>query len=369
MKRQWFRIENSTAAPNVAEIQIIDVIGSWDDDWFARNFGYDLGVTARAFVEALAALPESVDTLHVHINSPGGDVQGGINIANALRAQQTTKGRTVVSFVDGIAASIASVIAMAGTRVVMADNALMMVHNPWGGAIGDSAEMRKTADVLDKMRGQIVDTYRWHSSLSAEDLTALMDSETWMNADEAISAGLATEKVAAMQAAASLDPRGMAHLRVPDRYRASVDAFLKKSAEPPPAPGAASALDVVAACDAAQCSELVKELLTAGATLDQVQARILDATQQKAAAAARSTEITALCKAANMPTLADDYIAGGMPVALVKNQLTIITAKQDVVEIDASLKATPSAATKAAADLSPSAIYARRNPSTTKKES
>src|SRR5688500_3592917 len=98
--KSWFRFQNLAANPAVAEIHILDLIGGWDEDWIARNYGYDMGVTARAFVEQLAALADTVTTIHVHINSPGGDVQGGINIANALREQQTSKGRTVETFVD-----------------------------------------------------------------------------------------------------------------------------------------------------------------------------------------------------------------------------------------------------------------------------
>src|SRR5262249_31261956 len=152
--RQWFNIATSDETPTVADIHIIDYIGGWDDDWLARNWGYEMGVTAKQFVEDLAAIPAGVATLKVHINSPGGDVQAGINIANALREQQVSKGRTVETFVDGIAASIASAIAMAGSKVHMADNALLMVHNPWSLAIGNAGEMRKVADILDTMRNQ-----------------------------------------------------------------------------------------------------------------------------------------------------------------------------------------------------------------------
>jgi ATP-dependent protease ClpP protease subunit len=91
---KWFRIENSTDQPTDVDIHIVDVIAGWDDDWLARNFGYDMGVTARAFVEALAKLDANVTTIRVHINSPGGDVFAAMNIANALREQQMSKGRT-----------------------------------------------------------------------------------------------------------------------------------------------------------------------------------------------------------------------------------------------------------------------------------
>jgi len=361
-KRTWYRVEAKAADPTLAEIHIIDVIASWDDDWLARNFGYDLGVSARAFVEALAALPEAVSTIYLHINSPGGDVQAGINIANALREQQVSKGRTVETFIDGIAASIASVIAMAGSRVHIGDNALMMVHNPYSWAIGDAAEMRKVADILDTMRGQAINTYQWHSPLSAEALAALMDAETWMNADEAIANGLATDKVAGLTAAASIDPRAAARLKVPPHYADRVKAFLAPTVAapaPPPSREAESAAGVLRLCRAGDCLELAEELLAAGATGSEVEARVASARQAKADARTRSEQITALCVKATLPELSAGYIAGAMTIDAVKAHLTTLTARLDKVEIDGSLPADLGARPKARVNTPD--IYAMRN--------
>lgn len=332
--RQWYRIENATSNPTIAEIHIVDVIGSWDDDWFARNFGYEMGVTARAFIEDLAKLPEAVKTIHLHINSPGGDVQGGVNIANALREQQLSKGRTVETYIDGLAASIASVIAMAGSKVVIGDNALMMIHNPWTIGIGDSAEMRKTADILDTIRGQIINTYKWHSSLDADAIIALMNAETWMDADQAIANGFATEKVEGLKVAASINPNAAAKLKVPDQYRDRVQAFLQPKATEPVK---ASAQEILASCKAAGCFDLAEELLAAGATIEQVTAKVQIAKQAKDAEASRVSTIRALCTEFTQPELAADYIAGGMPVDRVRAQLSVVRSKQDRVEIDAGI--------------------------------
>jgi ATP-dependent protease ClpP protease subunit len=335
--RQWYRFDNSTADPSVAEIHIIDWIGDWVDDAMNRIFGENIGLTARAFAEELSKLPASVSTIRVHINSPGGDVQGGINIANALR-EQGSKGRTVETIVDGIAASIASVIAMAGTKVIMADNALMMVHNPWSIAIGNADDMRKTAEVLDTVRGQVIATYQWHSQLAPEALASLMDAETWMNADEAIANGLATEKIDGLKAAASIDPRTVANLKIPEKYKARVQALVQP-ADPreSPAPKAAVATEVLRLCREGACLDIAEALIGENLTLEQVQARITTAKEDRTKAEARASQITTLCATSKVPELAAGYIAGGMTVADVKAHLVTITAKLDAAEIDGGL--------------------------------
>lgn len=333
-QRQWYRFENVASDPTVAEIHIIDFIGSWDDDWIARNYGLDMGVTARSFVDQLGKLPEAVKTVVVHINSPGGDLQAGVNIANALREQQMSKGRTIETSVDGIAASSASIIAMAGSKVRMGDNALLMIHNPWTIGIGNAAEMRKVADILDTMRGQIINTYKWHSDLEPDAIAALMDKETWMNADEAIANGFATDKIEGLSVAASIDRRALAKMTIPEQYRARVESLLKPvPAEPVPA----TAADILRLCREGECLDQAEALITAGATLEQVQARVTETKTTRAAATARATEIRALCAAAKTPELADGYINGQMPVEDVRTHLTTITAKLDAVEIDHGL--------------------------------
>src|ERR1051325_2166278 len=197
--REWFKFQAAADDASVVDIHIIDFIGDWIDDYWG------FGVTAKAFLDQLAKLSNDVKTVRVHINSPGGDVFAASNIANALREQQASKGRTVETIVDGIAASAASIILMAGSTIKVADNGVVMVHNPWTIAVGNAADMRKSADTLDTLRNTIVATYKWHSSLSDDELVALMDAETWMDADEAIAKGFATEKVEGLKAAATID--------------------------------------------------------------------------------------------------------------------------------------------------------------------
>lgn len=186
--RDWYEIK--AAGDGVAEVFIYEQIG---EDYWAE------GVTAVDFVNELNAL--SASEIHLHINSPGGSVFDGVAIHNALLRHPAK----VTTFIDGLAASIASVIALAGDRVVMASNALFMIHNPWGGVQGDASEMRKMAEVLDKITITLVNTYEESSSLSRDEILAAMDAETWYTADEALAAGFIDEVSTAIRAAASFD--------------------------------------------------------------------------------------------------------------------------------------------------------------------
>lgn len=336
----WFRFAANAAESAVADIHIIDFIGDWYDDAANRFWGENIGITARAFVEALAALSPSVKTLHVHINSPGGDVQAGVNIANALRAEQA-KGREVVTHIDGVAASIASVIAMAGSRVVMADNALFMVHDPMSIAVGNEAELDRVKAFLATAKDQIVATYKWHATIGEDEIRTLMSAETWMNADEALAAGFVTEKVEGLKAAATLSKASVAKLKVPDQYRDRVNAWVQPTEGParpePTPPESASAIDVLRVCREAGCLDLAEALVGERLTLPQAEARVTAEKATRAAAAQRATEIRAACALAKQPELADGYVAGGMTLDVVKAHLAIVTAKVDKVEIDGAL--------------------------------
>jgi len=129
--------------------------------------------------------------LNVRINSPGGSVFDGVAIYNLLNQRE---GKTTV-YIDGLAASAASVVAMAGDDIIMADNALMMIHDPWTMSLGSAEEMRATADLLDKIKTSIVSTYESNTNLDSETISEMMEAETWFNADEAVDHGFATSTV------------------------------------------------------------------------------------------------------------------------------------------------------------------------------
>lgn len=145
------------------------------------------GVTAKTVKQQLdQAGPYS--RLAVRVNSPGGDAFEGIAIGNLLRAQ----GKPIDVFVDGIAASAASVVAMAGDTRTMGSNAMMMIHNAWCSCIGYADDMRKMADTLDKVSAAVAQTYVDRAGMSAADAKALMDAESWLSAQDCIDNGLAT---------------------------------------------------------------------------------------------------------------------------------------------------------------------------------
>lgn len=345
--RQWYRFANTAADPTVAELIIFSDIGVsyWGDD----------SVSSKSFMNDLKALPDTVSKIVVRVNSLGGDVFEAVAIANALR-DQVRKGRTVQTIVDGIAASAASIVIMAGETIQIADNGLVMVHNPWTFAIGNAAELRKTADALDAIRNTITATYKWHSTLSDEELVALMDAETWMSADEAIANGFATEKVEGLKAAASLDAGAYfktGTLTIPEKYRARVQALLT------PEPVAASADEVLSVCRDAECLDLAQALIAAHATIDVVRARVASETETRTQAATRAKEIRALCATAKLPEFTDDYITGGLSLVAIRASLTTLTAKRDRIEIDGGLL--PDQASRQQPVLSTTAIYAERN--------
>lgn len=156
-----------------ADMYLYDAIGGW------------LGIGAEQFSKALADI--TAPTINLHINSPGGDVFDGTAMYNAIQNHDAN----VIVHVDGVAASIASIIALAGSEVRMGEGAYFMIHNPWAMAIGDSSELRDTAELLDKVGGQLASIYVRQTGMSAKDVKAAMDEETWYTAEEAVAAGFA----------------------------------------------------------------------------------------------------------------------------------------------------------------------------------
>jgi ATP-dependent Clp protease protease subunit len=203
-----------------AEAGEIYIYGDIGEDWFGE------GNTAKGFADELKALG-AIKTLDVYINSPGGSVFEGVAIYNILLRHRARK----VVHIDGLAASIASVIAMAGDEIVMARNSLMMIHNPWGIAMGEATDFRKMADSLDKIGGAITDTYVSRTGQSAEDVGAMMDAETWLNAEEAVAQGFAD------QVSEPMDVAAFAGLDV-SKFRRPPEALKAAAAAAPAAPPA-----------------------------------------------------------------------------------------------------------------------------------
>lgn len=191
MKKYW-EFKNKTT--DEADLYLYIEIASWGGGGYAHS--------AKSFKQELDLLGE-IKTLNVYINSPGGDVFEGVAIYNMLKRHKAQ----VNVHVDGLAASISSVIAMAGDTIYMPSNAMIMIHNAWMYTSGDSNELRAAADMLDKVNVSIRQSYldKAGDAISEEDLIALMDQTTWLTAQEAYDYGLCDVVGEAKQIAASVN--------------------------------------------------------------------------------------------------------------------------------------------------------------------
>ena len=175
------------------------------------------GAGSKEFLADLGKL--SGQHIHLRINSPGGSVIEGTAIYNALRRHEG--GLTV--HIDAMAASMASVIAMAGSPVYIADNALLMIHNPWTVSMGDSDQLRKEADLLDKLKSTLVNAYTRKTGIEQDQVAEMMNAETWLDAVEAVALGFADAIEEGVAAAATATP---------EMLRARFDNFAKGMTEP-----------------------------------------------------------------------------------------------------------------------------------------
>lgn len=171
--KNWYEIKAQAQPDQPTEVFIYDEIGGW-------------GITAAQFVRDMKTLGDR--PLNIRINSPGGSVFDGLAIYHYLSARPN-----VTVTVDGIAASIASIIAMAGTKRVMPESAYLMIHNPWTGAIGDAKDLRDQADLLDKLGETLAGIYAKVTKKGKETIRAMMDAETWIDGTTALSDGFVTD--------------------------------------------------------------------------------------------------------------------------------------------------------------------------------
>ncbi|MEI2466648.1 head maturation protease, ClpP-related [Niallia taxi] len=189
MKKFWTM--NKSTTTNSAEIFIYGSIGSswWEESISASQFGRDL-----------KALGNDLDDITVRINSTGGSVYDGLAIRSLLRNHKAS----ITAIVDGLAASIASIIAMGADKVVMAKGSNMMIHNPMASAFGEAKDLRDTADFLDKIRDSLVSVYEDKTGKTKDELIDLLDVETWMSAEEAVEMGFADEVEGEIEVKASM---------------------------------------------------------------------------------------------------------------------------------------------------------------------
>lgn len=179
MKKFW-TMNQSEEKMNSAEITIYGSIGS---SW------WDEAVSASQFSKDLKELGNDINEITVRINSTGGSVYDGLAIRSLLKNHKAY----VTVMVDGLAASIASIIAMAADKLIMAKGSMMMIHNPLSGGWGEAKDLREIADFLDKIRDSLVSVYAARTGKTSEELIELLDAETWMSAEEAVEMGFADE--------------------------------------------------------------------------------------------------------------------------------------------------------------------------------
>ncbi|MFX0291287.1 ClpP-like prohead protease/major capsid protein fusion protein [Pseudomonas aeruginosa] len=230
----WYSIK--ALSRGVAEILLYDEIGVW-------------GITAQQFARELKALGD-LSLISLRIHSPGGDVFEGTAIYNLLKNHPAR----VEAHVDGLAASMASVIAMAADTIYMPENAMMMVHRPWGIQGGEADDMRRYADLLEKIEGTMVAAYMAKTGKSEEDIKALLKAETWMDGREAVEAGFADQLTEPLAAAAQLTSKRMKEFaHMPEALKALMQprASTPAAAAPTPSPAAPTSQPAPAAPDEA----------------------------------------------------------------------------------------------------------------------
>jgi ATP-dependent Clp protease protease subunit len=358
--KRWYDFR---AQAKGTEIVIYDEIGAF-------------GIPAKVFLDELKGLGPIVE-LTVRINSPGGSVFDGVAIYNALKRHDAA----VTVWIDGIAASIASMIAMAGDEVVMPENAMLMLHDPSALVLGTAADMRGMAEALDKMKAGIVAAYRDKSGRGDAEIEALMAAESWLSAEEAVDLGLADRVEQPVRMAAHFDlsrfrntPLQLAAILTsshsqedamsdPNKSSSSKHDAVRAAAPdgnasaatdpqpaappaepvtPAPTPGPVSEAQVPASYTGAEVGPLSAEPRVAAAPgspapipapAPQPTAQVIDLdgvrAEERRATLAYVTEVHELCALAGRGDLAASFIVKATPVAQVRRALLEARAAED----------------------------------------
>lgn len=341
--RPCFAFKAAAATDAPATLSIYDEIGFW-------------GVQAKDFVAELGKVQSK--SLNVEINSPGGDVFAALAIYNALKLS----GKEVIVKVMGVAASAASLIAMAGDKVVMPKNAFLMIHNPWSFAMGNADELREQADTLDKIGASLKATYALKTGMDEEQLEAMLAKDTWMSADEALEMGFADEVIEEVIANAAFD---MDRADLPENvravFKAAADEITPETADPvvePEAdvdpenpdgePQATFADQVEAAARTAEMQAYAPLWAVACTSMPEVAAKIKEA-----------REIKALCAVAKKADMAEGFIKASKSLSDVRAELVKVLATQDEdTHTDTSVKNTLATGAKAQPKVSPASLWA-----------
>ena len=308
--RPCFAFSDSQAPEAPAKLSIYDEIGFW-------------GVQAADFRTALSAVTTS--SLDVEINSPGGDAFAGLAMYNMLR----NSGKTVNVKIMGVAASAASLIAMAGDTISMPANTFMMVHNPYWCVQGNAADLRDSADALDKIQTSLTATYVAKTGMAEADMQALLSKDSWLTAAECLEKGFCTEVTADLFATAKFDSA-----------RAELPANVKLALTAPIAEVPAEVVvevekveDLELDIDAAlEGMPLAVHTLVVAAGLEPFAANWAvqyDNIADAEARVASAKSITSLCAMACRPSDATAHIKANTPLAAVRAALVRAMAQAD----------------------------------------
>ncbi len=357
----WYSI--TAAAPEgdidakVIEVYVYGEIGAW-------------GITANQFIQDLKAVDDGVSSVVVAFNTNGGDLFEGLAIHNALKRL----GERCTGRVDALAASAGSVAVCGAHRVVMASNAMLMIHNPYTWAGGDADELRRVADVLDQAFEVIIAAYKAKApDIDEDELRRLVNAETWLTASEALALGLADEVGDGVKVQACLG-QGAAMARYRNTPQALLDQLKASKGEPtepdvnepenePAAPqptasdSTALALMITKACTQAGISNLVEPLIASTKLAD-------EATVQ--AALTRAKAVRDLCVAARLPEMTGEYVQAGLDATAVRARLfDKLVGSGKGFEIDNSLPPADDLPEKVQAKApNPSSIWAARRQAT-----
>jgi ATP-dependent Clp endopeptidase proteolytic subunit ClpP len=377
--KRWYEFRAQAKGP--AEIVIYDEIGAF-------------GIPAKAFLDELKALGP-VAELTLRINSPGGSVFDGVAIYNALKRHDAA----ITVWVDGIAASIASMIAMPGDEVVMPENAMLMLHDPSGLVMGTATDMRAMAEALDRMKAGMVTAYRDKSGRDDAEIESLMRDETWLSAQEAVALGLADRVEAPVRMAAHFDlsrfrraPPQLTALASVTAQEDEMSDSRKTRPRKPDAIEAAAAFDtapgseqiadvgkddgpaegnrpVVAAAEPSRApagdpaaAAVVRQATPTATAQPTAQVIDLDAVRadERRATLVYAAEVHELCAIAGRSDLAAGFIAKATPVAQVRRALLEARAAQDEATAIRS-QVRPASIEPAPPAIDTAAIYAARN--------
>ena len=198
---------------DVGEVMLYSVIDSdsfWGDETTPENFSKDL--------DSLG----DIKTLNIYINSPGGDIFAGYAICSILNRKTYEK----IAYIDGLGASIASVIPMCCDKVYMYTNTMMMIHKPWSSKTGNATTLRTAADRLDKIEDTIIDLYLKRVNLDKETISKMLEDETWLSAEECVKHGFADEILGENKVVACIDPELMkGYKNLPESIKNMINAY------------------------------------------------------------------------------------------------------------------------------------------------